>query len=199
MRGSDRRVLPAVRAWVKAHLGRSRLAHVRSVVRTARDLARRHGVPLWKAELAAWLHDAAKEMTVERMKAVMRGTPFRWDAWERRIPALLHGQAAAALAWKKFKIRDEDVLAAVRHHTMGRPRMERLETLLFVADYIEPRRDFPEIHAARREARRGLHEAALAKAETSHDHLSRQGKPVHPRLRQTRDWLRRTIRKGRKP
>ena len=197
MRNADFVTIREVRDWVSARLSPDRLRHVKSVVRCSKRLARRHGLPVLKAELAAWLHDAAKEMKPARMRRIMAGTPFGWDRWERRIPALRHGPAAAALAWKVFGIRDREVLAAIRHHTMGRPRMGRLETLLFLADTIEPGRDFSGVHKVRRMARRGLEVGALVKAASSHDHLRRRGKDVHPRLLETRDWLMR--RSGKNP
>lgn len=189
MKKDPKILLAQVRAWVGSHLSKERLAHVRSVARVAVRLSRRYGETPWRAELAAWLHDAAKEMEVREMRELLKGTPYRWDRWERRIPELMHGQAAAALAWKVFGIRDREVLAAVRHHTMGRPRMERLETILFVADYIEPGRDFEGVHHARRAVTRSLTAGALAKAEHSHAYLVRKGHAVHPRLKKTRDWL----------
>jgi predicted HD superfamily hydrolase involved in NAD metabolism len=193
-----RGLIGAVKTWVTRRLSPSRLEHVQAVARTAVRLARRHGVDPGKAELAAWLHDAAKEMTPARMTRLLEGTPFRWDRWERRIPELRHAQASAALAWKVFGVRDRAILSAVRHHPMGRPRMGRLETLLFVADYVEPGRAFRGADRARRAAAARLEEGALAKAEGVHEHLRRAGGPLHPRLRRTADWLRHAVARRRK-
>ena len=42
---------------------------------------------------------------------------------------------------KNFPSQDQDILNAIENHTTGRPAMSLLEKIVFVADYIEPRRN----------------------------------------------------------
>ena len=44
------------------------------------------------------------------------------------------------LAKVKYDIDDEEVLGAIRWHTTGKPNMNLLEKIVYVADYIEPNR-----------------------------------------------------------
>lgn len=54
---------------------------------------------------------------------------------------MLHAKVGAMLAKVKYDIDDEEVLGAIRWHTTGKPNMNLLEKIVYVADYIEPRRD----------------------------------------------------------
>ena len=78
---------------------------------------------------------------------------------ERNNPFLLHSKVGAYIAAEKYGITDEEILDAIRYHTTGRPGMRMLEQIVFIADYIEPRRNksqrLPEI---RLEAFRDLDE-----------------------------------------
>jgi len=177
--------LEEVIPWVRGRVRPERYRHIQGVVRTAKRLASRHGLSLEKAELAAWFHDCAKEETRAGMAALLRGTPFRMDAWERKIPALWHPHAGAAAAWKVWGLRDRETLEAIRCHTLGQRRMGPLARALFVADYIEPGRDFPGVREARRRAGRSLREGVLAKCEGTLRHLITHGMAVHPRLLET--------------
>lgn len=53
---------------------------------------------------------------------------------------MLHAKVGAMLAKVKYDIDDEEVLGAIRWHTTGKPNMNLLEKIVYVADYIEPRR-----------------------------------------------------------
>ena len=57
---------------------------------------------------------------------------------------LLHAKTGAALARDLFNISDE-VYDAIRWHTTGKPDMTLLEKIIYMADYIEPNRDFDEV------------------------------------------------------
>ncbi len=62
---------------------------------------------------------------------------------EENNPQLLHALAAAIIAKEEMKIEDEDILNSVIYHTTGREDMSLLEKIIYIADYIEPSRDFP--------------------------------------------------------
>ncbi|HET9870162.1 MAG TPA: bis(5'-nucleosyl)-tetraphosphatase (symmetrical) YqeK [bacterium] len=171
-----------VAAWVRTQVGPARWKHIQGVVQSAEKLARRFGLPVGKARLAAWLHDCAKELPRARMLAWMRGTPFRLDAGERALPALWHPHAGAAIAWKKWGVRDRGLLEAVRCHTLGGERMGPLAQAIFVADFIEPGRRFPGVGEARRAARESLAGGVRAKASQTVALLLSEGRLVHPRL-----------------
>src|SRR6185369_7080414 len=134
-----------VEKWVKTQVSARRFAHIRGVVSEARKLARANGIPEEKAVLAAWFHDCAKEWTREKMLEALKGSSFKLDALEKKMPGLWHPHAGAATAYKMWKVRDAGILEAVRCHTLGGPKMGPLAQVLFVADFVEPGRVYEEI------------------------------------------------------
>ncbi|HVM31715.1 MAG TPA: bis(5'-nucleosyl)-tetraphosphatase (symmetrical) YqeK [bacterium] len=172
----------AVRDWVKTQVSPRRFAHIQGVARSAEALARRHGQSVEKCRLAAWLHDAAKEYTRARMLQCLKGSPFRLDPLEQKMPGLWHPHAGAALALKRWKIKDREVLEAIRCHTLGGEKMGPVAQVVFVADFIEPGRAFKGLVRARRAARESLVKGVRAKAEMTLGHLLQAGHLIHPRL-----------------
>lgn len=90
------------------------------------------------AERARWhraavLHDALKDAPVQRLRAL---APEAWD-----IDAIRHGPAAAALAAQHGE-RDQGVLDAVWYHSVGYAGWDQVGRMLYLADYLEPGRDF---------------------------------------------------------
>ena len=60
---------------------------------------------------------------------------------QEQNPSLLHAKLGAFIAADHYRIKDQDILNAIENHTTGRPAMSLLEKIVFVADYIEPRRN----------------------------------------------------------
>ena len=60
---------------------------------------------------------------------------------ELKAPAVIHAKYGAWMAQNKFGIQDEEILSAIQCHTTGKPGMGMLDKILYIADYIEPRRD----------------------------------------------------------
>ena len=113
------------RKQLKSKLDTMRYEHSVSVSYTCIALAMRYGYSLEKAELAGLLHDCAKRYTESELKA----------------PAVIHAKYGAWMARNKFGIQDEEILSAIQCHTTGKPGMGMLDKILYIADYIEPRRD----------------------------------------------------------
>ncbi len=74
---------------------------------------------------------------------------------------LLHACAGRVIACRDFGISDEEVLRSIELHTTGGGQMTVLDKVVFVADYIEPKRRFRGVQTARKIARRNLDEAVL--------------------------------------
>jgi predicted HD superfamily hydrolase involved in NAD metabolism len=177
--------LTDIAQWVKCQVSPRRFSHIQGVVLTAKKLAAGNGLGVEKAALAAWLHDCAKEWPKSKMLASLKQSPFHLDALEKEIPALWHPHAGAAAAYGEWKIRDPDILQAVRCHTLGNPLMGPLAQVLFVADFIEPGRRFKDVARIRRVARSDLREGVLNKASLTMDFLFQKRMKIHPRLVET--------------
>ena len=144
---------------LESELAYGRFVHTLGVSGTAAALAMCYGEELDKAELAGLLHDCAKCMNLSKMLKICEKAGVELSDLEKKSGSLLHSKAGAVLARDKYGVNDEDVLNAIRYHTTGRPGMRHLEQIVFIADYIEPRRNkskrLPEI---RMEAFRDLDE-----------------------------------------
>jgi predicted HD superfamily hydrolase involved in NAD metabolism len=119
-----------------------RYAHIVRVARTAERLARAHGIDTRQARIAGLLHDLARLYPGERLlrECVERGLAI--DAFERANPVVLHAQLGAELARDWFGVADEAVLDAIRKHTLAAATMSPLDEILYLADGLEPGRDF---------------------------------------------------------
>lgn len=174
-----------IQSWVATQVSPYRLKHIQGVAQTSARLAERFGLPVEKARLAGWLHDCAKEKTRLEMKRWIKTGRFRLDAEEEKIPGLWHPHAGAAVALLKWGIKDKGILEAIRCHTLGNPQMGPLAQVVFVADFIEPSRNFEGVEKVRSIARRNLKEAVLAKASMTIQFLFEKRMKIHPRLLET--------------
>ena len=140
----------------------SRFNHSLSVRKTAVELAFIHQINPFKCSVAGLMHDYAKNMPLKEMQHIAIGQKLTSDKKTLRSGALLHGLVGAHLCKRKFAIRDEEVLNAIRYHTVGRPGMSGVELCIFVADMIEPgRRSFDGLNEIQKVARQSLKEAAI--------------------------------------
>lgn len=122
---------------LRATLKPGRYEHTLNVASLAGALARRHGADESKARLAGLLHDAGRRFPPPLMAeyAVKRRlkVPER-DLTAALEPMLLHAHISEDLARREFGVEDEEVLSAVRKHTLGDPRMSVLDKVVYVAD-----------------------------------------------------------------
>ncbi|MGZ7246658.1 bis(5'-nucleosyl)-tetraphosphatase (symmetrical) YqeK, partial [Streptococcus pyogenes] len=71
-----------------------------------------------------------------------------------------------------FGLEDEEILQAIQRHTVGAREMSLLDKVLYVADYIEPNRDFPGVDEARRIAKESLDKAVAFEAAQTISYLA---------------------------
>ncbi len=121
-------------------LSTRRREHVLGVASYAEWLATRFGEDPARARLAALAHDIAREWDEEKTREWALSDGLGESALEREVPKLLHGRAAAVVLRHEYQICDEEVLAAVRSHTLGDTEMTLLQKVLYCADYLEPQR-----------------------------------------------------------
>ena len=105
---------------VRSRLSDKRYEHTLNVKKMAVKLAKRHGVDENRAALAALLHDAAKEISKDEMRALMRQYPQYAEGGEARPTPVWHGICAAILARTQWGVEDEAILSAIACHTAGK-------------------------------------------------------------------------------
>lgn len=130
-----------IRRRLKKKMDEDRFEHTIGVAYTSVCLAMRYGEDLHKAELAGLLHDCAKCIPddIKLDKCKRNNIPI--TKAQEQSPSLLHAKLGAFIAADHYRIKDQDILNAIENHTTGRPAMSLLEKIVFVADYIEPRRN----------------------------------------------------------
>ncbi len=130
---------------VHAHIGQQhRYVHTLRVARMAAQLARRYGEDVERALLAGMLHDLARLYTPERLLDESRARGLSISTFEDAHPRVLHARLGAELANEQFGIGDERILSAIRYHTLGAGSMNTLDAIVYLADSLEPGRDFSE-------------------------------------------------------
>ena len=137
---------------LRARLKRRRFEHVQGVAATAAALAETYGADVRKARLAGLLHDWDKDYDDEGIRARARdlGVDARTDPYVvESMPRLLHGPTAAAALGRDFPCIPDDVLTSVARHTAAAIGMSDLDMIIYIADAIEPTRDFDGLGALR--------------------------------------------------
>jgi predicted HD superfamily hydrolase involved in NAD metabolism len=145
---------------VHDHIGQDhRYAHTLRVARMAVQLARRYGEDVDRAMLAGMLHDLARLYTPERLLEESRAHGLAISAFDETHPRVLHARLGAELARDDFGVDDDRVLSAIRYHTLGSGSMNTLDAIVYLADSLEPGRDFAERDDLERLALRDLNVA----------------------------------------
>ncbi|SDI84847.1 bis(5'-nucleosyl)-tetraphosphatase (symmetrical) YqeK [Alteribacillus bidgolensis] len=164
---------------VKPHLTEHRYIHTLGVTEKAVELADKTGIDRKQAELAAIFHDYAKFRSKEEMRGIIRK-----QEWDKNFinygDELLHAPAGAFLVNKEIGIEDEEILSAIFWHTTGKAKMNTLEKILFLADYIEPNRIFPGVDEVRKTAEKNIDHAIVMALRNTIVFLMKKNQRVFP-------------------
>ena len=143
-------------------LSNKRFEHVMRVEETAIEMAERLGVSTIEASIAGLLHDYCKELPKDEMYDLAKKYfPFL-DKYISN-PSIWHAYAAAYVARNEFGVNNVNIVDAIAVHTIGWGYMGPLSQIIFIADYIEPGRDFKGVDKARKLAEDDLEEAVIYK------------------------------------
>lgn len=169
-------------------LNHRRIPHVLGTEQEAIHLAERWGADVDKARRAALLHDCTKKLSLPEQLAVAERFRVPLDEMERREIKLLHAKTGAGVAETVFGT-DREITDAIRWHTTGRAGMTLLEKVIYLADYIEPTRDFPGVGELRRTCYEDLDAGLLLGLEMTIREMEARGAPIHPKTLEARDAL----------
>jgi predicted HD superfamily hydrolase involved in NAD metabolism len=179
-----------VLSWLNQNVPESRLRHILRVEQTAIELAQCHHLNLEKAAQAGLLHDLAKFFKPQRLLEMAQAEGLEIDPVDIANPHLLHAQVSAIVARDEFQIQDEEILEAIADHTLGRPGMNPLSCVVFLADGLEPGRgQTAELAALRQTAQQNLEQAVWLTCDYTLNHLIATQKLIHPRAISTRNWF----------
>ena len=108
--------------------------------------------------------------------------------FSRRYPKTLHALTGSLVAERIFG-ENEEVVSAIQWHTTGKADMTLLQKIIYVADYMEPCRNFPGVEKLRELACTDMDAALKLGLEMTMEHLKRQGAEVSPESREALAWL----------
>ena len=180
--------LRTLRPVALSYLKHKRIPHVLGTEQEAIRLAERYGADVEKARVAALLHDCTKRLDMEEQLALCRQYGIRLDALEQQALKLLHAKTGAAIARDVFGV-DDEIYRAIWWHTTGHAGMTLLEKIMYLADYIEPSRDFPGVDKLRAVCYKDLDEGLLMGLEMTIEEMTSMGNPVHHATIEARDAL----------
>jgi len=173
---NEAQAFEVIRHALKPH----RFEHTERVVKEATKLVERYGGELQKIRLAAILHDYAKyRSSLEMRETVMKDKNLPLDLLDYG-DELLHSFVGANYIKQELEVDDEIILSAIRYHTTGRAGMTIEEKIVFLADYIEPGRTFPEAATTRVLAEKDLDLACLESLKNTIRYLSKKSIAIYP-------------------
>ncbi len=135
---------------IRERLSDYRFRHSVNVSKESVRLAERYGGDVEKAELAGLLHDVMKDAGKKEQLAIIEKYGVKLNEVEQQAPKLWHAIAGAVYVKKVLRIRDKDVVNAVRYHTTARAEMTLLEKIVFIADYTSEDRDYKGVEKMRK-------------------------------------------------
>lgn len=167
-----------IESHIRKNLNERRLKHTYSVVDEAVKLARHYGADVEKAQLAALFHDMFRSTNPAVLNMYIRqlGLPNKLID----NPNLSHGKIAAEMMKREYGIDDADMINAVSFHTTGRAGMSTLEKVIFLADAIEPGRNYPTVEETRALAYVDLDKACISSLARTVEYIRKKGEYLDP-------------------
>ena len=141
-------------------LNPNRIEHTQGCEESAISLAVKWGVDSDEASEAAILHDITKGFSSPQHMEIFDYNGVLVDIMGINEVKLLHSKSGAVVAKAEFSVSDS-VCEAIKWHTTGRCGMTTLDKIIYLADYIEPTRDFSGVDELRKAAFENLDNAMI--------------------------------------
>lgn len=159
-------------------LSSHRRAHILRVMEVMESLAQAHHLNVDQARLAGYGHDLAREMSRPDLLQEARRLQLQWGRDEEREPVLLHGPVAAG--WlEEAGQGNPSIWAAIRYHTTAAPGLDALGRALYIADGVEPGRQYPERADLLQQALEDLDAGYCAVLRHTVEYLKGRGLALH--------------------
>ena len=169
-----------LKSELEKRLSSKRFQHSLGVSTTAEFLAESFDCDKKKARLAGLLHDLAREVPMNELLPRCQAFGIVVSDVEQAELVLLHAPLAAKMAQAEFGVDDAEVLQAIILHTTGGQAMTKLDKIIYLADVIEPGRNFTGVDKIREVAQDDLNKAFLAALDQSICHIVQKGGLLHP-------------------
>lgn len=174
---------------LKEDIGINRYKHSIRVRDTAVELAKKHDCDVKKASLAGLLHDCGKYYDKDYLFKLAFEFGIMADESLITNKHIIHAHLGAKIAEKEYKVDDREILYAIHYHTTGRENMTKLEKIVYLADYVEPKRKFQGIDQVRQLAYEDIDLAMLKALEDTIYHLLSTSRLIHIDTIKARNYL----------
>lgn len=185
-----------VKAWktlLKKRLPERTYRHCLSVAEMMERLAKDAGITPEQARTAGLLHDLCKNLNDDEVLAAAENYGLVITPAQKKKPSLLHGPVAAEEARHSLGVTDEEVLDAIRFHTVGRPHWGAVGLALYFADFTEPLRTYPVAAEARKMLKaKGYREALRFVTQLRVEHI-RTKYNIDPATEAFHAWMEKTL------
>lgn len=161
-------------------LKKKRFEHSLGVCDEAVKMAKLFGADPKKAYVAGLLHDCAKCLTHEEETEIMGKYSFEPDEMTMECHPVLHAPLGAIVAEHVYGIKDEEILDAIRYHTVARRNMTMLDKIVYIADVTEPNRDYDGVEVLRKLAKKNLDAAYKEAVYQALNHNLKKQTLIHP-------------------
>lgn len=176
-------------ALLKESLKPNRYIHSVNTMKVAVLLAEHYGADRDIAAVAGLLHDCAKNLTdIETIK-YCKENGIELNEIEKKQLFLMHGEVGAIIAKEKYGVEDEIILNAIRYHTTGFSKMNMVDKIVYLADYIEPGRTHCSVDDVRRLAYEDIDKALICAFSNVIKFVIMQNGLIHPFTVEARNRL----------
>lgn len=175
--------LEEMRDLLEESIAGKRFKHSVAVYETALAMAKSHKLSkelTEKIAVSALLHDCGREVPTKESAAKAQELGVAITEIEIQQPILLHAKLGVYFAKTKYGVVDEEILDGISFHTTGKANMSVLAMVVFLADMIEPARDFPGVEELRKLAHKDLEAAMLQAYCNTIKYLIKEGQLIHP-------------------
>lgn len=159
-----------IKSQLEKSVGSKMYCHCLRTMEEAVKLAEIYNIDVEKARIAGLLHDCGKLI-------------------DKKIENLKHASEGAEIARKIYKIEDVDILNAIRYHTTGREAMNMLEKIVYIADKIEPNRNFEGVEEIRSMAYYNIDNAIVKSLNSTIDYVKQRNMSVDVESVKTLNYL----------
>lgn len=171
-----------IKKKLKDSLPKKRYRHSLGVADEAKRLAKLYGANENKAYLAGLLHDCAKGISTDRQLEECDNRGVELDEWTRKCPPVVHGFLGVEIAKTEYGISDNEILNAIKYHTVGGAGMTVLDKIIYIADMTETNRDFDGVDELRKAVNKDLDEAILISIGQQFGLQEKRRGIIHPNI-----------------
>ena len=183
-----------MREKLKLALTEKRYNHSIGVMQTAVSLARLYGANVEKTAVAALLHDCAKNYSKSEMLELCERFGVQLDPITRESTGLIHGFLGAVIADKYYGVNDEEIYDAIYYHTVGKPDMPLITKIIYIADGIEPNRNYEGVERIRETAFEDIDRALILQIDSTIKSVISRGGLIHTNTINTRNFYLKKLR-----